>query len=385
MIRPILRDADTRVGFAELFFDLVFVFAITQVSHLLLHHYSLAGAFETALIFLAIWWVWIYTTWVLNRLDPERIEVRGLLFALMAAGLFLSMSIPQAFGERGLTFALAFIAMQLGRSLFMFVVSKGNALLRGTYLRIAIWFCASAIFWIAGALADPHHGRLQLWAIALAIEYAGPLTGLYVPGLGRDTTTNWTVKGGHIAERCGLFVIICLGETLLVSGATFSGMEWTTPGTVAFLSSLAGAIGLWWVYFHVGFRRGAHQIEHSDDPGRLARLAFTYAHIPIVAGIVLTAVGAERSIAHPSDPANLAEAASVLGGVAMFLAGNGWFKRISGRNFPLSHLVGLGLCVALMFALPWMNLLALNIASTTMLVLVAIWEQCSVGRHLDVH
>lgn len=385
MIRPILRDADTRVGFAELFFDLVFVFAITQVSHLLLHHYSLAGAFETALIFLAIWWVWIYTTWVLNRLDPERIEVRGLLFALMAAGLFLSMSIPQAFGERGLTFALAFIAMQLGRSLFMFVVSKGNALLRGTYLRIAIWFCASAIFWIAGALADPHHGRLQLWAIALAIEYAGPLTGLYVPGLGRDTTTNWTVKGGHIAERCGLFVIICLGETLLVSGATFSGMEWTTPGTVAFLSSLAGAIGLWWVYFHVGFRRGAHQIEHSDDPGRLARLAFTYAHIPIVAGIVLTAVGAERSIAHPADPANLAEAASVLGGVAMFLAGNGWFKRISGRNFPLSHLVGLGLCVALMFALPWMNLLALNIASTTILVLVAIWEQCSVGRHLDVH
>lgn len=384
MIRPILRDADTRVGFAELFFDLVFVFAITQVSHLLLHHYSLAGALETALIFLAIWWVWIYTTWVLNRLDPERIEVRGLLFALMAAGLFLSMSIPQAFGERGLTFALAFIAMQLGRSLFMFVVSKGNALLRGTYLRIAIWFCASAIFWIAGALADPHHGRLQLWAIALAIEYAGPLTGLYVPGLGRDTTTNWTVKGGHIAERCGLFVIICLGETLLVSGATFSGMEWTTPGTVAFLSSLAGAIGLWWVYFHVGFRRGAHQIEHSDDPGRLARLAFTYAHIPIVAGIVLTAVGAERSIAHPADPANLAEAASVLGGVALFLAGNGWFKRISGRNFPLSHLVGLGLCVALMLVLPWMNLLALNIASTTILVLVAIWEQCSVGRHLDV-
>jgi low temperature requirement protein LtrA len=385
MIRPILRDADTRVGFSELFFDLVFVFAITQVSHLLLHHYSLAGALETALIFLAIWWVWIYTTWVLNRLDPERIEVRGLLFALMAAGLFLSMSIPQAFGERGLTFALAFIAMQLGRSLFMFVVSKGNALLRGTYLRIVIWFCASAIFWIAGALADPHHGRLQLWAIALAIEYAGPLTGLYVPGLGRDTTTNWTVKGGHIAERCGLFVIICLGETLLVSGATFSGMEWTTPGTAAFLSSLAGAIGLWWVYFHVGFRRGAHQIEHSDDPGRLARLAFTYAHIPIVAGIVLTAVGAERSIAHPADPANLAEAASVLGGVALFLAGNGWFKRISGRNFPLSHLVGLGLCAALLFALPWMNLLALNIASTTILVLVAIWEQCSVGRHLDVH
>ncbi|MGL4310622.1 MAG: low temperature requirement protein A, partial [Paracoccaceae bacterium] len=219
MIRPLLRASDNRVGFAELFYDLVFVFAITQVSHLLLHHYNAAGAIETALIFLAIWWVWIYTTWVLNRLDPERTAVRALLFGLMGAGLFLSMSIPQAFGERGLVFALAFVAMQTGRTGFMFVAAKGDALLRSTYLRILIWFCASAVFWIAGGLADPHHGRLPLWGIALAIEYAGPLTGVYVPGLGRDTTGNWTVKGGHIAERCGLFVIICLGETLLVSGA----------------------------------------------------------------------------------------------------------------------------------------------------------------------
>lgn len=384
MPRTLLRETDSRVGFAELFYDLVFVFAITQVSHLMLHHYSLLGAVETGLIFLAVWWSWIYTTWVLNRLDPDRTLVRGLLFGLMAAGLFLSMSIPEAFGARGLVFALAFVTVQCGRTLFMWFAARGDAFLARTYLRILIWFLLSAVFWIAGGLTDPHHGRLPLWLIALAIEYAGPLTGVWVPGLGRDTTMNWQVKGGHIAERCGLFVIICLGETLLVSGATFSEMEWTGAATAAFLSSLLGAIAMWWVYFHIGHRRGTHQIEHSDDPGRLARLAFTYAHIPIVAGIVLTAVGAERSIAHPMDPATLAEAASVLGGVMLFLAGNGWFKAISGRNYPLSHLVGLGVS-AVLLALCWispaaLSLVGLNICSTVLLLLVALWEHRSVGR-----
>jgi len=382
MARTLLRATDSRVGFAELFYDLVYVFAITQVSHLLLHHYSLLGAVEAALIFLAIWWVWIYTTWVLNRLDPERTYVRALVFVLMTAGLFLSMSIPEAFGSRGLVFALAYVAMQLGRTGFMFAVSRQDPVLRSTYLRIFIWFSVGALFWIAGGLADAHHGRLPLWIAALVIDYLGPVTGMYVPGLGRDGTRNWEVKGGHIAERCGLFVIICLGETLLVSGATFAEMAWTTTTMAAFLSSLLGAIGLWWVYFHIGHRRATHQIEHSDDPGRLARLAFTYAHIPIVAGIVLAAVGAERSIAHPADSATLAEAASVLGGVLLFLAGNGWFKQISGRNYPLSHMVGLAACLGLLAALPWLNLLGLNIASTAILLIVAIWEHRSVGGEL---
>lgn len=383
MPRTLLRKTDSRVGFAELFYDLVFVFAITQISHLLLHHYTLAGAVETGLIFLAVWWSWIYTTWVLNRLDPDRTLVRLMLFALMAAGLFLSMSIPEAFGARGLVFALAFVAIQCGRSLFMWIAARSDVMLARTFLRILIWFLLSAVFWIAGALADPHHGRLPLWGIALAIEFAGPLTGVWVPGLGRDTTMNWQVKGGHIAERCGLFVIICLGETLLVSGATFAELEWTGAAMVAFLSSLTGAIGMWWVYFHIGHLRGTHQIEHSDDPGRLARLAFTYAHIPIVAGIVLAAVGAERSIAHPGDAATLAEAASALGGVVLFLAGNGWFKAISGNNFPLSHMVGLG-GSALLLVLCWLSpqslsLVGLNLASTAVLLLVAVWEHRSLG------
>jgi low temperature requirement protein LtrA len=374
------RPDDHRVGFAELFFDLVFVFAITQISHHLLYHYNLRGALESVLLFLGIWWVWIYTTWVINRLDPERGAVRGLIFALMALGLYVSMAIPTAFGDRAPVFALAFVAMNVGRTLFMLAVVQGDdPRLRRTYLRILIWFLVAAVPWIAGAFG-PDDTRLPLWGLALAIEYIGPSVGFVVPGLGRDMTSNWAVKGAHMAERCGLFVIICLGETLLVSGATFAGTEWTVAGHAAFLASVAGSISMWWVYFHIGYRRGTQQIETSADPGRLARLAFTYAHIPIVAGIVLSAVGAERAIAHPGDPGSLAEAASVVGGVALFLAGNAWFKRISGRIAPLSHLVGIGLCAVLALVSPALSLMALTLAATGVLIVTAVWEHLSIGH-----
>lgn len=372
----VLRGESGRVGFVELFFDLVFVFAITQVSHLLLHHLTLAGFLETALIFLAVWWVWIYTTWVMNRLDPEEVRVRALLFALMVAGLFLSMSIPGAFGARGLVFAGAYVAMQLGRSLVMLAMGWDEPLLRRSYLRISAWMVASGVVWIAGALA-PADQRLAIWTLALAIEYAGPVAGFWLPGLGRDLSTDWRVRGGHMAERAGLFVIIALGETLLLSGATFAAAAWDGPGMLAFLANVGISIGMWWVYFHIGHARGTHQIEHSADPGRIARLSFTYAHIPIIAGIVLAAVGAELAIAHPLHAAGLAEALVGTGATVLFLAGNGWFKRLSGRWFPLSHLVGLGLAVALGAVSGLLPLWGFSLASAAVLALVAVWEHRS--------
>jgi low temperature requirement protein LtrA len=381
MAAQTLFRANSRVGFVELFFDLVFVFAITQVSHHLLYHFDLTGAAQSTLMFLAVWWVWIYTTWVLNRLDPERFAVRMLLFGLLILGLFLSMSIPEAFGDRGLIFAATYVAMQSGRTGFMWVCARDDATLRATYLRILIWFAAAAVFWLAGAFVPPEW-RLAVWTLALAIEYAGPAAGFFVPRLGRDVTQNWAVKGAHMAERCGLFVIIALGETLLVSGATFAGVGWTGPGVAAFLGSVVLSIAMWWVYFHVGHHRAAHQIETSEDPGRIARRSFTYAHIPIVAGVVLSAVGSERAIAHPSDPGRLGDLLALLGGNLLFLGGNGWFKRLSGRWFPLSHLVGLGLSTALIVLGFWLPL-GVTIALTALtLILVAIWEDRSLrGGH----
>ena len=377
----VFRAESERVGFAELFYDLVFVFAITQISHTLLHHYDLTGALQTAFLFLAVWWVWIYSTWVFNYLDPERPSVRGLLFVLMGLGLFLSMALPGAFHDRGLVFAAAYAAMQVLRTLFMWVHADGQ--LRQTYNRILIWLSVAAVFWILGGLA---HGpaRVWLWGLALAIEYAGPLTGMYVPGLGRDRSSDWAVRGGHMAERCGLFVIICLGETLLISGATFAEMDWDAPGMLAFLSAIGGAVGMWWVYFHIGHKRGSHMIEHSDNPGALARLAFTYLHIPIVAGVVLGAVGSERAIAHPMDPGTYAEGAALIGALVLFLFGNGLFKRVSAPNFPLSHSVGLGLSVLAFVGGPWLPLWALNTVAALILAVVAVWENWSLTRHLKV-
>ena len=377
MAKGILRGNDTHVGFAELFFDLVFVFAVTQVSHFLLKTYTLVGAVQAGILFQAIWMVWIYTTWVLNQIDPERGRVRALLFALMLGGLFMSMALPRAFADRGLVFAVAFCAMQLGRTFFIYWTLHRVDAGRRAYRRILIWFLAASVFWIAGGLADPDT-RLWLWLVAITIEFIAALAGFFVPGLGRAQTTDWAVNGGHIAERCGLFVIICLGESLLVSGATFADREWTGPATAAFLASFAATIGMWWVYFDLGHKRGAQHIEQSDDPGRLARLAFSYFHIPIVAGVVLSAVGAERAIAHPGDAATYGEAASVMGGLLLFLLGNGYFKRVSAPHFPQSHKVGLALCVAVAIAAPLTNLLTLNALSAAILFLVASLENRSV-------
>ena len=380
MANQILRGADGRVGFVELFFDLVFVFAITQISHNLLYNYNARGLLETAMLFQAIWMVWIYTTWVLNLLDPNAVAVRVLLFVLMLGGLFLSMAVPQAFGDRGLVFALSYVCMQLGRTVFFWVLMWGNPSTRLAYGRISVWFAMSSVFWIAGGLSMDET-RIALWLIAIAIEFVSALVGYVVPGFGAAKTTDWNVLGGHMAERCGLFVIICLGESLLVSGVTFAEMVWTPSGIMAFLGAVAGAIGMWWVYFHIGYIRAVDQIEKSRNPGRLARLAYSYCHIPIVAGIVLSAVGSERAIAHPGDAGVLLEAASVIGGVAVFLLGNGLFKwTTSARFFPLSHIAGLVLCVAVAAVGAQTSLMVLNGAAAAILGIVAVWEHLSYDK-----
>ena len=177
----------TPVTYIELFFDLVFVFAITQLAHHLFEHLTLYGAVQTLILFLAVWWVWIFTSWVTNWLDPDRAHVRLMLIALMTGGLVLSSAVPDAFGATGLMFATAYVAMQLGRSLYMVWASHGvNRLRARNFLRISFWFVLSAPLWIGGALAEGDV-QLWLWIGALAIEYAGPFRLFWTPGLGRSS------------------------------------------------------------------------------------------------------------------------------------------------------------------------------------------------------
>ncbi len=370
----------SRVAMVELFFDLVFVFAITQLSHALLAHLGWRGALEVGLLLAAVWWVWIYTSWCTNWLDPERVPVRAALFVLMLAGLLMSASIPQAFGERGLAFAAAYVFMQVGRTLFFLWAVRGEAAnMRRNFQRIALWLSLAGVFWIAGGLAQDDT-RLGLWAVALGIEVISPALYFWVPGLGRSSVQDWNVDGGHMAERCALFVIIALGESLLVSGATFAEAVWSAPVVAAFAFTFLGAVAMWWLYFDKGLAAGHHRIAHAQDPGRHARSNYTYLHLPIVAGIILCAVADELVLAHP-DHASNAGLAVMLGGPALYLLGVGGFKWASREQAwpPLSHLVGLLLLalLAVPAALHWLSALAVMAGTVAVLVAVAVWEQAS--------
>ena len=211
-----VRDGgEQRVTPLELFFDLVYVFAITQLSHLLLNHPTIGGALQTLFLLLVVWWAWQYTTWFTNWFDPDALSVRLMLGAVMLASLVMSVAIPEAFGERGLMFALAYVAIQLVRTLFAVLALEASHPLSGGFRRILAWFAASGLLWVAGGLAEGE-ARYVLWLLALGVDYAGPAAGYRTPGLGRSRTEEWTIEGAHFAERCQLFVIIALDVCCVV-------------------------------------------------------------------------------------------------------------------------------------------------------------------------
>ncbi|MGE0580811.1 MAG: low temperature requirement protein A [Steroidobacteraceae bacterium] len=367
-----------RVGAIELFFDLVFVFAVTQLSHALLADLSGAGAVRIALLLLAVWWVWIYTSWVTNWLDPERPAVRVTLLVLMFAGLVLAAALPGAFGGRGEVFALAYVCMQCGRNAFMLWALRGESRARrANFLRIFVWSVLSGLPWLIGGFAADQV-RLIAWALAIAIDLAGPFAYFHVPGLGRSNAAEWDIDASHMAERCGLFVIIALGESLLVTGATFAALEWSPTGASAFVVAVTGSAAMWWLYFDSGASRGEHAMAHAALPGKIARLAYTYLHIVIVAGIIVCAVADELVLAHPGH-AGGAMVAAIVGGPMIYVTGNALFKWSTNarRLPPLSHVAGLLLLAALAFPFMHHALTALQLSAlaTGVLVLIAAWER----------
>ena len=260
-----LRDtgahSNHRVSAMELFFDLVFVFAVTQLSHYLLKHHDRAGVLQALVMFLAVWWAWVYTAWATNWLDPERAPVRLKLTLVMLFSLVLSSAVPKAFGPYGLPFALAYVAIQIGRTLYTaWAKGEWRAGASKNMTRASLYFILAAPLWIAGGLDSDPTRRLAWWAAALALEYSGPLLFFAVPGVGRSTAEEWNISGAHMAERCSLFIIISLGEGILVTGATFAGVEPSRPALLAFLSAFLATVAMWWIYFDTGARSGSSQL-----------------------------------------------------------------------------------------------------------------------------
>ena len=374
-----LPDKQSRVTNAELFFDLVFVYAVTQLSHLQLARFSPLGSVQVTLLFLAVWWAWVYTTWITNWLDPERTPVRILLFLLMLGGLVLSTSIPTAFEGRGLWFAGAYAAMQVGRTLFWLLATpRQRTAVRHNAIRILVWLSGSAVFWILGGLADGQ-ARLWLWTVALSIEYVAPAMRFWTPGLGFSSIEAWAVEGGHMAERCAGFIIIALGEAIVVNGATFADLTWTLENIGAFLAAFFGSIAMWWIYFDKGAEAGSAMISKSAETGRVARLAYTYLHMPIVGGIILTAVADELVLKHPTGYSDFRTAMSAVGGPLLFLVGTILFKHVIRNFLQLSHGVGIVALAVLAYFARDLSPLMLSAATTAILIVVAVWETVSLG------
>jgi low temperature requirement protein LtrA len=321
---PHLRRRDgqaQRTTTFELFFDLVYVFAVTQLSHLVIDgHLSRESLARATFLLVVVWWAWIYTAWMVNWFDPGSTRVRLILLGVALASLLMSAAIPLAFTRRAALFAGAYVVMQVGRNVSAMLMLAPNERLRPVFERMVAWSCASGILWLVGGLMSSPH-RIALWVPALAIDLAAPLVGCRTPGLGRSRTEDWDVEGGHFADRFQAFIIIALGEAIVLTGATASAHGLSARVVLALAIAFAITGALWWLYFDEVAENAQRNIAESEDPGRLARDAYTYLHLPIVAGIIMVAIADDLLITHPDSTLATAGVVMTVVGPAIYLIG----------------------------------------------------------------
>lgn len=356
----------------ELFFDLVYVFTIIQLSHYLLEHQTWLGALEAATLFAAVWWAWNYTAWAANWIDPDHAAGRGLMLTLMACALLMAVSIHYAFGYRAWLFALAYVAMALIRAGYMAWVMRGTRMGQN-YAQLGIWSAVSGLFWIAGAVVDD--ARLPLWILAVLIDYAAPYAGFWVPGRGVTPMKSWTLKGLHLLERNQLVFIIALGESILLLGGTMVGADLSGPLFVTAAIGFLLIVTLWWLYFgHIG-AAGEHAFEQASEQTKLARAGLAYAHGIMVCGAIVVAVGIEEMIAHPVDPAHLPAIIITTVGPLIFLVGNALFHLTVARRIPAIFLLPLLALPAVGYAVHAAHApsLVLGLGVLTTMLVTALW------------
>lgn len=292
---PPARHSHNRaeVGPVELFFDLVYVFAIIQLSHLLIDHLTWEGAAHTVVIFAAVWWGWNYTAWAMNWLNPDRTSVQILTGVLMVAALGMAIAIPTAFGDGAWLFVCCYLFMGILRPLFMIVVFRGQQL-AANYRMLLLWSLLAGIFWVAGAALDPQW-RLALWVTAVVVDYAAPLAQFRIPWVGSAPMHLWDTNAEHLAERNRLVFVIALGESILLMGGSA-----VTHGTLTWGIALSLIVGvaslfvLWWNYFALA---GA-QARGGDVTTGALRSAYAYAHALMVLGAIVVAVSTELRLTH---------------------------------------------------------------------------------------
>jgi low temperature requirement protein LtrA len=300
-------------SYLELFFDLVFVFAITQVSSLLHADPTFSGLAKGAFLLILMWWTWSQYTWTTNWTGTDRVGIRLSLIGAMAAALVMAVAVPRAFDTGGLWFAIAYLMTRGFAGAMFWIGARHHSMQRAallTYLPLSM--LAPVIVLIGGFFGGTT--RIVIWVAAFLIDLAGAARA------GRGT---WKVDGGHFAERNGLFVIIALGESIVAIGVGAAAAERGPEVVVSLGLTFAGAAVLWWSYFD----RAAHAVEDylkgatGLEQGHFARDAYTLLHIPVVLGIVMYAVAAEEVVAHAERPLGPEFRLAMAAGIVLVLLG----------------------------------------------------------------
>jgi low temperature requirement protein LtrA len=348
---PAERHRKYEVTPLELFFDLVFVFAVAQLAHHLLAHVSWRGAAETLVLLLAVFAVWYYTSWAATMIRADESPTRRMVLAVMLLGLFMNAAVSQAFTgslTSGWAFVVPLLLIQLGRTLWTIVHAPG-AVFREHFVRVLLWLLATTPLWIAGALATPGP-RLLWWGVAAVVDLIGTWTAHPVPGR-RMRSENLAFAGGHLLERCRLFWIVALGETVLTTGTAITAVPLSPMTVLMGTAAMVGAIALWALGFGPTDRLTLRHVEETSNPIRASHLAAN-ALIVMVAGLIAVAVANEMVIAHPYAEAPDSIHAATLplllfGGPILVLAAQGWYLWAVLRIPPLLRIAGIAALVVL--------------------------------------
>jgi low temperature requirement protein LtrA len=349
-----------RATLLELLFDLVFVAAIALSSTTLAGDISWHGVVRVALPLAAVWWVWSITALTTDFYDPQRPQIQVVIVSAMLGAMMLAASVPEALGERALVFAGTYVAVHIGRGIIL-VASLGGTLAQVRAARFAIWFMVSGVAWLAGALAGERL-RAVLWALALLVDYVSAGFRYPVPWLGRVPLDQYGKAGEHLGERYQQFMILALGDLILVPTIRYSQTEPSAARTTAFLVTFAEALLLWQIYV---YRAGSLLLTVVNRrPGRVVRWA-PYTHVLMVAGIVATAAGSDLVVGQPTGRTPTGWVALIAGGSMLFLIGRTTFEyqfysRVSWTRFAFMGLL-LGLSPVLRMLPPF--LVAIAVAS----------------------
>ncbi|MFG1649754.1 low temperature requirement protein A [Micromonospora sp. NPDC049275] len=324
--RPPVRDPDSprRVTLLELFFDLVYVVALALISRGMVDKLDWHRAGQALILLAAVWWTWAITTLVTDLYDPERTEIKLLISAVMFGALLMTTAIPEAFGARGIVFAATYVAIHLGRGLFLMPAVRREPQTQRRAVRIFVWFTVSAIPWIIGAFVSGD-ARLACWAIALAIDYGGFRLAYPVPGLGVVPEPQRNVQAEHLSERYQQFFIIALGDAILTIGTMFNLAHSEAQNIAAFAVAFATTLVLWRIYVHKSGQLLPTAIKMSGAPGKFLFTA-PYTHLLMIAGVVVTASGFDLVLHEHNGRTPPAWVAVILGGPALFLVGRSSFE-----------------------------------------------------------